>query len=211
MPISVADNEFFIDFEDDTETLDSDGNELSSGQVSFFKNSKCRDDLGALYLLYRAANQDYDIFDVSKIGTGAGSIYGKGFYFSLDKLSVEPYGNIVKEYYLNFKNPFIYYSSDEDLDKFKMSLKTFLKVLKTNGYPVDKELANKLYRDARRDGGLDTIIEATCGFEKATDFFQKCNFDGIMNLEIGDFVAYYPEQIKLRTNRKPAVSANSAL
>lgn len=211
MPISAADNEFFIDFEDDTGAIDSEGYELSSNQVDFFKNSKCRDDVGALYLLYRAANQDYDIFDLNKIGSGAGNIYGKGFYFSSDKFSVESYGSIIKEYYLNLKNPFIYYPADEDLDKFKTSLKTFLKVLKTNGYPVDRELANTLYHDARRDGGLDTIIEDTCGFDKVTDFFKKCNFDGIMNLEIGDFVAYYPEQIKLRANRKPKASANSAL
>ena len=61
MPKALIDNEFFIDF--DTANCDSEGNSLSDSQVSFFNQSKCRDEDGSLYLVYRASNKEYDAFD----------------------------------------------------------------------------------------------------------------------------------------------------
>ena len=44
----------------------------------------------------------------------------------------------------------------------------------------------------------------------AADELKKCGFDGIVNLDVLDFVAYEPNQIKLRQNTKPTMSASTA-
>jgi hypothetical protein len=208
MPKALIDNEFFIDFE--TASCDSEGNPLSDMQVQFFSQSKCKDEDGSLYLVYRASNSDYDAFDKKRIGSGAGSIYGKGFYFSLDRESVKIYGNIIKEYYLNIKNPYIYEEVNEDADAF-YNVDTFIEVLKRNNFKVTSELQQKLEQDIlENDGGLDTLIELTCGPEKITDFLKNAGFDGIMNLDVLDFVVFEPNQAKLSSNKKPTSSERLA-
>lgn len=210
MPTTLVDNEFFLDFDEPAFAYDSEGNMLNSTQYKFFENSKCVDEDGALFLVYRATNHDYDTFDFNKLGTGAGSIFGKGVYFSADRDSVKIYGNTIKEYYLNLLNPFKYVAVDEEADAL-YNLDNFIQVLERNNFPVTDELRLELEEDLiENEGGLDTLIELTCGPDKATDFFKNCGFDGIVNLDVLDFVAYKPNQIKLRTNTKPTLAVSTA-
>lgn len=210
MPTALIDDDFFLDFDEPAIAYDSEGNILNSAQYKFFKNSKCTDEDGALFLVYRATNSNYDTFDFNRLGTGAGSIFGKGVYFSADKNSVKIYGNIIKEYYLNLKNPFKYLAADEEAD-ILYNLDNFINVLRQNNYPVTEELQLTLKEDLiENDGGLDTLIELTCGVDKATDYFKKCGFDGIVNLDVLDFVAYEPNQIKLRNNLSPTIADSTA-
>jgi hypothetical protein len=58
----------------------------------------------------------------------------------------------------------------------------------------------------KNDGGLDTMIEQTCGSEKIADFLKRCGFDGIVNYDVLDFVAFEPSQIKLSSNKNPTNS-----
>ena len=205
MPTALVDNEFFLDF-DDVAGYDSEGNVLSEAQVRFFSQSRCVDENGDLYLVYHADNNDYDTFDKSQIGTGAGSIFGKGFYFGSNAESVRMYGNNIKTYYLNLKRPFIY-EAIEDKQSAVNNVKAFARVLKANNYPISVEQMKQLALDIlKNDGGLDTIIELTCGAEKITDFFKSCGYDGIMNLDVLDFVAFEPNQIKLSSNKNPTNS-----
>lgn len=204
MPEALIDNEFFIDF--DTASCDSEGNLLSDSQVSFFNQSKCKDEDGSLYLVYRASNKEYDAFDKERIGTGAGSIYGKGFYFSCDRESVKIYGNLIKEYYLNIKNPYRYEEVNEEADAL-YNIDTFIEILERNNFQVTSELRQELEQDVlENDGGLDTLIELTCGADRATHFFKACGFDGIMNLDTLDFVIFEPNQAKLNSNKNPTSS-----
>jgi hypothetical protein len=212
MPQRLVDNELFVDFDevdDNSYGQDSEGNPLTEAQLEFFKQSKCLDEYGNLFLVYRATNHDYDTFDISRMGTGAGSIFGKGVYFSTDKSSVKIYGNTIKSYYLNLKNPFIFDAVDTK-DDAVVRVKQFATVLKRNNYPVDKHLCMRLFKDLKQGGGLDTMIELTCGSEKATRFFQTCGYDGIMNLDVMDFVAYQPDQIKLSSNKTPTAAVSTA-
>lgn len=205
MPTAFVDNEFFVDF-DNPADYDSEGNPLSDAQVRFFSQSKCVDESGSLYLVYRAGSKEYDAFDKERIGTGAGTIYGKGFYFGCDYDSVKVYGPIVRKYYLNLKRPFIYKAIDSK-QAIIDNVKAFSKVLKANGYPISVELMKQLATDIlKNDGGLDTMIELTCGSDKITNFFKTCGFDGVMNLDILDFVAFEPNQIKLSSNKNPTNS-----
>lgn len=205
MPSTFVDNDFFVDFEVPA-ACDNRGKPLTKEQVDFFAQSKCVDESGALYRVYRAGSKDYDSFDKSKIGSGAGYIYGKGFYFGVDRESVKMYGNIIKEYYLNLKNPYIYEAVDFDEDAL-YNIDTFINILKQNNFHVTEALKMQLTEDIfENDGGLDTLIELTCGVDKITDFLQACGYDGIMNLDVLDFVAFEPNQIKLCSNKAPTGS-----
>jgi hypothetical protein len=204
MPKALVDDDFFLDF--DEAGCDSEGNSLTDAQVTFFNGSKCRDEDGSLYLVYRASNKEYDAFDKERIGTGAGSIYGKGFYFSCDRESVKIYGNLIKEYYLNIKNPYRYEEVNEEADAL-YNVDTFIEMLEHNNFQVTPELQQKLEQDVlENDGGLDTLIDLTCGSDKATQFFKACGFDGIMDLDTLDFVIFEPNQAKLSSNKNPTSS-----
>lgn len=212
MPQRLVDNELFVDFDevdDNSYGQDSDGNPLTEAQLEFFKQSKCLDEYGNLFLVYHASNSAHDTFDSKFIGTGAGSIFGKGFYFSADPGSVKPYGKIVKSYYLNLTNPFVFDVVDTKDDAAER-VKQFAKILKRNNYPVDQHLCMKLFKDLKQGGGLDTMIELTCGPEKITSFLKRCGYDGIVNLDVLDFVAYYPNQIKASSNKMPTTAVSTA-
>lgn len=199
--------DFFDDF-DVSSSYDSEGRLLSVGQNDFFKNSKCIDDNGSLLVLYHASNSDFTTFAPTKIGTGGGIIYGKGFYFCDSNFGLDIYGKYIKEYYLNLKNPFVWEIPDKNTTH---NLDKFIKVLEQNNFVVSKELRQQLEDDIlENDGGLDTIIEMTCGVDFVHKYFMCAGYDGIMNLEIGDYVAFKPEQIKLCSNKNPSASIDIA-
>ena len=205
----LADNELFTDF-DVASSYDSEGRLLSSGQESFFKNSKCRDNNGSLLVVYHASDSDFIAFDSKRIGTSGGSVYGKGFYFNDSGFGLEIYGKYIKEYYLNLKNPFRWELMEEEAD-YTYNLDMFIEVLEYNNFEVPEELQAELEDDIlNNDGNIDTLIEKTCGFGFAQAYFKRAGYDGIMNLETGDHVAFEPEQIKLCANKSPSISANVA-
>lgn len=206
MPTALVDNEIFIDFDELGIACDSEGVTLSKGQQDFFKNSKCRDEYGALFLAYNASNTEFEVFDFSRAGSGGGSIFGKGAYFSAYPDNISDYGSIIREYYLNLENPFIFKAEDSEEECLE-NVNNFIKVLKFNKYPVTEDLRDILIEDILENaGGLDTMIELTCGTDKITDYLTKCGFDGIVNLDVCDFVAYRPNQIKLKQNLNPTTS-----
>ena len=87
MPSTFVDNELFVDFDTPT-ACDDEGKPLTKEQVDFFSQSKCVNNEGLLYRVYRAGSKHYDSFSKDYIGSGAGYIYGRGFYFGIDKSSV---------------------------------------------------------------------------------------------------------------------------
>lgn len=161
-------------------------------------------------MLYHASNSEFNTFDTKYIGSGGGSIYGKGFYFCDDNFGLDIYGKYIKEYYLNLKNPFRWEAVEEEADAY-YNVDMFINILKYNNFEVSDELRQQLEEEVlENDGGLDTVIELTCGFDFAYSYFTKAGYDGIMNLEIGDYVAFKPEQIKLCSNKMPSSSVDIA-
>lgn len=206
---SFIDNELFTDF-DSSAAYDSENKLLSSEQVSFFKQSQCRDSSNRLLVLYHASNKDFTYFDPDRIGLNGGYIYGKGFYFCDNSFLVTDYGKYIKEFYLNLKKPFIWKMAEEDTE-YLYNLDLFIEILNQNSFTVTKELKVQLEDDLLECcGGLDTIIEMTCGVNSAQQYFIKAGYDGIINLETGDYVAFKPEQIKLCSNRQPSATNNIA-
>jgi hypothetical protein len=47
---------------------DSNGNMLSNEQVDYFKDSKVRDENGNLLIMYHGTSEDFNVFDISKLG-----------------------------------------------------------------------------------------------------------------------------------------------
>ena len=210
MPNSFLNNETFTDFEEVSSKYDSNGRLLSKSQEAFFVNSKCLDDSNRLLVVYHASPSEFTSFDSKRIGTGGGSIYGKGFYFCDSDFGLDVYGKYIREFYLNLQNPFRWEIVEEDADAL-YNLDMFIEVLETNNFVISDDLKQQLEDDLLNDGGgLDTIIEKTCGFGFANSYFTKAGYDGIMNFDIGDYVAFKPEQIKLCSNKAPSASADIA-
>ncbi len=202
-------NDFFTDFDDVSSKYDSEGRLLSNGQAKFFNASQCTLDK-SLLVVYHASPSDFTVFDTKRIGTGGGNIYGKGFYFCDNNFGLDIYGEYIKEFYLNLKNPFRWEICEEEAD-YLYNLDMFIEVLESNNFNVTDELRDQLEKELlENDGGLDTIIEKTCGVGFAQTYFIKAGYDGIMNLDIGDYVAFKPEQIKLCSNKMPTATADAA-
>ena len=209
MPI-LADNELFVDFDNISTTYDSEGRLLSKDQIKFFNQSKCTTDDHSLLVVYHASKSDFTTFDANKVGTSGGSIYGKGFYFCDDNFGLDIYGEYIKEFYLNLKNPFRWEICEEEAD-YLYNLDMFIEVLNKNNFDVADELKAKLEEELlENDGGLDTLIEMTCGTGFIQKYFINAGYDGIMNLDIGDYVAFDPKQIKLCSNKTPTTKADAA-
>jgi hypothetical protein len=210
MPKTLADNELFVDFDEPSSMWDSNGRALTKMQVNFFQQSKCLGEDGDLLVVYHASNSDFTTFDTKRIGSGGGSIYGKGFYFCDSDVGLDIYGKYIKEYYLNLKNPFRWEAIEEEADA-SYNIDMFIEVLEQNNFSVSEELRQQLEEEVyENDGGLDTVIEQTCGFGLAQKYFIRAGYDGIMNLSIGDYVAFNPKQIKLCSNKTPTNTANIA-
>lgn len=206
----ASNNDFFNDFDDASSKYDSNGRLLSKGQVNFFKHSKCVTDTKNLIVVYHASNNNFNTFDTNRIGTGGGSIYGKGFYFCDSSFGLDIYGEYIKEFYLNLKNPFRWEVCEEEAD-YLYNLDMFVEVLERNNFNVTDELRSRLEEELLENGGgLDTVIELTCGSGFAQKYFINAGHDGIMNLDIGDYVAFDPKQIKLCSNKLPAATSNIA-
>ena len=209
MSNALVDNELFVDFDEPASGFDSDGNPLTSTQAEFFKQSKCLAEDGTLQVVYHASPNDFTEFDPKRVGTGGGSIYGKGFYFCDSDTNLDLYGKYKKSYYLNLKNPFRWEMPEDNYDYYNLDM--FIEVLKHSNFEVSDDLQRQLELDISEEaGGLDTLIEQTCGFDLAQKYFIKAGYDGIMNLEIGDYVAFDPKQIKLCSNKEPANTVNVA-
>lgn len=204
------DNDFFVDFDDVSSSYDSEGRLLSNNQVKFFSQSKCVNEDNNLLVVYHASNNDFTTFDAGKIGSGGGSIYGKGFYFCDNSFGLDIYGKYIKEFYLNLKNPFRWEMCEEEAD-YLYNLDMFIEVLEANNFNVTDELREQLEEDLLElSGGIDTVIEKTCGVGFAQKYFMRAGYDGIMNLDVGDYVAFDSNQIKLCSNKMPTASDDAA-
>ncbi len=194
-------NDLFVEFS--ATSMDSEGRALSKEQLEFFAGSKCVDESGRLLVVYHASNTDFDEFSPSKIGTGGGTIYGRGFYFNDSDFGLDIYGTYIKEYYLNLQKPFVWQMVNRVADA-KRNINAFVQVLNANGYPITRELRKTLEDEIiNQDGELDTVLELTCGEQEAQAYFKNAGFDGIMNLSTGDMVAFSPSQIKRCLDRTP--------
>jgi hypothetical protein len=82
--------------------VDSEGNELSTQQAEYFKNSKVRDENGHLRVVYHGTFEDFTVFDKTR---GRRNMDIQGMFFSPWDDDAKGYGPKVGAYYINLKNP----------------------------------------------------------------------------------------------------------
>lgn len=84
--------------------VDSQGRDLSEGQQEYFKNSKIRDENGALKVMYHGTQNDFTVFDFSQGGKN-GTAEGFGIYLTDNPEVSQSYGDRIIEGYANITKP----------------------------------------------------------------------------------------------------------
>lgn len=93
--------------------IDSLGNELTTEQQEYFKDSKVRDTEGRLKVVYHGGqHNNYTVFDREKANKRG--VFGSGFYFTDDKSRAQRYGNKVRAFYVAINNPLIDYMGNTE-------------------------------------------------------------------------------------------------
>ena len=185
---------------------DSDGNQLSAGQMEFFQDSKVRDKNGNLKVMYHGSPAAFTVFDKKKARSGG--YYGKGFYFTDSDSHAKQYGNAYKVY-LNITNPL----QDGTNNITKDQLRNFVEAIAENedygldnygyGATVDS-VVNSVY--GKRDFAMLMDLNASSigNMVEAIELFNEVNgtdYNGI--IAPTETVAFYPNQIKSVTNTNP--------
>lgn len=134
---------------------DSDGNELSTEQQEFFKDSKVRDADGRLSVLYHGTGAEFYKFDLSKSGKSNGVESYIGMWFTPNKDTAQYFADFnanelldekprVLKVYLNIKNPKIY---DLNIDNSKAEIDKInseIEKLRTKTENLPKVIAHAL-------------------------------------------------------------------
>ena len=81
---------------------DSEGRELTREQQEYFKDSKIVDEDGNLMVVYHGSPEEFNTFDITR---GRSTMDIQGSFFSPAEMDAGAYGNNVRAFYLNIKNP----------------------------------------------------------------------------------------------------------
>ena len=192
-------------------SLNSEGEELSQGQETFFERSKNRNAEGQLKVMLHGTDADFTEFDPSKAKNGT---LGRAFYFSDSASHAGQYGNVGR-YYLNLENPLTGNTHNITKDQ----LRRFVAYLAGNeDYGIENYGADATI-DSVTDsvwGGTDFAmlrdlnLSAVGDFAEAVKVFNRVNgtdYDGIIT-DV-ETAAFYPEQIKRTDNLNPTLNKDT--
>lgn len=149
--------------ENQNNTVDSQGRNLSKGQQEYFKDSKVRDENGNLKVLYHGTRNDFTVFDINKSGSSSKQAKA-GFWFTESSEGARKFADSVwygkndtsraMEVYLNIKKPKIY----NDIDNSNKTKKVDNKIKQLE--EKKKIFDNKYYIDyfSRNDNEFTKIV-----------------------------------------------------
>jgi len=163
-------------------------------------------------VLYHGSDSDFIQFDVNKIKYVGCN--GDGFYFTKDPDYAKTYGKIVKAWDVDIKNPlkpdskilnvqdyikilnFIWYKSEykDDLKNYGFFYDSDFKTVRDQ---LAKDLNNKkddYYALFDLTHTVTGSLRAVCEIVKKT--IGK-TYDGVISEGFGEYVAFFPDQIKL--------------
>lgn len=160
IPLSKRFNKNKEDIRFSLADTDSDGNTLTAQQRSYFKDSKIVDEDGNLRVVYHGSSENFNTFDVSK---GRANMDIQGSFFSPWDIDAQGYGDNVRAFYLNIKNP------------------------------APEGVAYKALNAHKGENGAGI---------KAREDLIRMGYDGVNNSD-EEYIAFYPEQIKLIDNETP--------
>lgn len=196
-----------------TDIKDSQGRQLSKGQVEYFKDSKVRDENGNLITVFHGTpNGEFTVFDKNKIGSITDTAvengdFGNGFYFTPVREGAESYatgenGKVV-EAYVNLKNPLrldLVSKIDSEITKYmkengknvlSMTDEEFQQIYDKFGMTEEQyEQASELLDDLNNNDYISTDI-------------QSLGYDGVISPGMEQIVAFEPNQIKNIDNLNP--------
>lgn len=165
--------------------------------------SKVVDSNGEPLMVYHGSPNEFDYFDKSKIGSTTDyGVFGTGFYFALTKSYARIYGENVKPFFLNLKNPYkgVFGGGVLNNDNYKPTdpEEHYNKV-----YNAAINLRGKTEEQAKRiaERSRDSAIKMNEENEK----LRNSNFDGVdatgekVNSSEKQYVAFDPNQIKSAT------------
>lgn len=191
--------------------VDSNGNNLSNGQREYFNESKSVDDNGKLAVMYQGSAEEFYEFNRKK--SSPYNLYGRGFYFTNSKSHAGQYGNVLREYYLDIKNPVATAKIDSVITK--EQLRKYLEAISENeDYDIGNygttdidKILNSVY--GKSDFAILQDINATAigNLVEAIELFNEVNgtkYDGIILAT--ETVIFNSEQAKLTSNKNPTGS-----
>lgn len=150
--------------------------------------SKVVDENGEPRVVYHGTNNDFTVFDWSKIGSGNDKgLRGKGIYLSPNIKTSQSYGNNVITAFVNIKKPF-----------------------RTSDFTSKEEISDKLgisefSFDFDTSGNL-RVYSASAGL--FTDALKEAGYDGIIYPQRQEVIVYSPNQIKSATDNTGAFSSD---
>ena len=148
------------------------------------KDSKIRDKSGKLVKVYHGSDSaDFYEFDKQRRGQTDSSMYGRGYYFAFDPDYSSDFGDNIREFYLDIKNPFYI-----DINA---PAKVIADFLISKGVEVDFDYRNMICH----------FFAKNFGSQKFADTLVDLGFDGvIVRTDEGDYwetVAFHRNQMKL--------------
>jgi len=148
------------------------------------KESKIRDESGNLVKVYHGSDSaDFYEFDKARRGQTDTSMYGRGYYFAFDPDYASDFGENIREFYLDIKNPFYI-----DINA---PSKVIAEFLESKGIEVN---ISDRYKQSH-------YFAKMFGSQKFTDTLVDLGFDGvIVRTDEGDYwetVAFHRNQMKL--------------
>ena len=209
-------------------SVDSKGRSLTEEQIKFFRKSVIRDKSGKLLPVYHGSGSFFSEFSFNFVGK-SGLFEGLGFYFTdskavADRYSTGPEGKrgtekgTVYEVYLNVAKPL----SSSKVTMTRDEYIGFLTALEAEGITdpsfgtVSEKRWDKLYREAKSDREL-FALSVEYGRPEAADRFLRIlqyttGYDGLITEKPGwggeqtVYLAFFPDQIKLVSNKTPTHS-----
>ena len=155
--------------------------------------SKVVDENGEPLVVWRGESKEFNKFDYKKLGSKLKTAWRKaGFYFSPTKSGAEQYmffmqSGILKQFFLNIKNPYTFDS------------KEFFGVMDWGSLPTQRFKTNK---------------SATDYANSQVEIIKNDNYDGFFvtileNDNVVEIVAFEPEQIKLADGTNTTFDSNN--
>ena len=208
---------------------DSDGNELSPEQQEYFKNSKVVDKDGNLLVVYHGTNNEFFVFDKSKIKIDN---LGQGFYLVDKKVIAESYAQRrtnerggeqrVLTCYLNIVKPFdtsnITVNEIKDFLIYDYLNRGRVRYEYRKKFGINQVDAEKYAEEMINDedipienGKKDFSVLFSTNEKNFQSWLKERGYDGLIvpgtdkktNLNGTAYVVFEPNQIKLTTNKKP--------
>lgn len=160
---------------------DSTNRVVNVAQAQYFSNSMCRNENGALLVVYANTTSEDTEFSIDTIKP---SPFANSFLFTSVLPTQADEGYFVHEYYLNLVKPFVYRGTE--------SLEDLTNSLRACGVScaIDLETVNSLN---------DFAIQ-TCGEQEFVSCLHDAGFDGLINLATNEVLAFNANQVLACSN-----------